>query len=206
MNPAATQNSLHGWVIATVVVVFLGFRLYLRFRSTIGPQRVSEFRLIVRAAVFGLLGVFLLLSPGVSLAAREGGGGGMVLGLLLGALGLYHTRFEKRGDKPYYVPNTYIGMGVSLLFIGRIVYRIVTMYPQMEQRAAGGLAVSPWADLQSNPLTLGMFEVVVGYYIVYNIGLVVLSRRAHTAGPVSQPVEQPAELIALPPAEQTVKP
>lgn len=184
-----TAPSANGWIIA-VVAVLLCYRLYQRFRANIGPQRVSERRLILRAVIFAALGVFLALAPGVSRLSQEAMGTGLVLGVLLGALGLNHTRFEKRGEQPFYIPNTYIGLGVTALFIGRIAYRIVTVYPQMQQQAGGALPRPHWFGPQQSPLTLALFGLVVGYYVVYNLGLVVLSRRAHA---VSLPVTDQAE-------------
>ena len=189
MNPAATQASPNGLILAFVAVL-VAFRMYRRVRTTMGPQPVSEWRLILRALIFAVLGGYLAFSPAVTTIAREGLGGGVVLGLLLGALGLHHTRFEKRSDKPYYIPNTYIGLGVSLLFIGRIVYRMVLAYPQMQQQGGGG-GMQPLNMAQQNPLTLGALGLVVGYYLLYNLGVVLLSRRAHAVPPAAaQPAEQ----------------
>jgi membrane protein CcdC involved in cytochrome C biogenesis len=191
MNPAVTQASPNGLILAFVAVL-VAFRVYRRMRSQVGPQAVSEWRLIVRALIFLALGVYLLVAPATSMIALEALGIGAVLGLMLGTLGLRHTRFEKRGDKPYYIPNTYIGLAVSLLFIGRIVYRMVLIYPQMQQ---GGGGMQPWSAAQQNPLTMGSLGLVIGYYLLYNLGLVVLSRRAHAVVP---PPGQPAQQVGKP--------
>jgi hypothetical protein len=157
------------------------FAVYRRFRSHIGPQRLRPQNMLVRAIVLGLLALGILATAGSMqtrgeiLAAIAGGGA-------LAWFSLTRTRFEVREAVCYYTPNLYIGLAVSALFVARLVYRMAVVYPQMQQAAAG--AASPPMGLFGTPqsaLTLALFGVVMGYYAVYNAGVIVLGKRVPVA-------------------------
>jgi hypothetical protein len=69
------------------------------------------------------------------------------------------------------VPHTYTGIAVSLLFLGRFVYRFVQAYTGTHAVNAAGLgSASPAfssASMLQSPLTVGLFFVVAGYYVCY---------------------------------------
>ena len=66
----------------------------------------------------------------------------------------------------FYTPNAHLGIAVSLLFTGRIIYRLVEVYALGETMRGGN------SDFVRSPLTMAVFGVLAGYYIVYAIGLV----------------------------------
>ena len=126
--------------------------------------------MVFRIALLSVLGVVFLattgLRSGVFAAAAFAG---LVAGVLLALWGASRTRFETIGSERYYVPHTYTGIAVSLLFIGRVAYRLLQAY---EMTHGGGTAtpMGPGAGptgYVSSPLTLGLFFVVVGYYVYY---------------------------------------
>jgi hypothetical protein len=73
--------------------------------------------------------------------------------------GAERTRYVKADGRLYYVPHTYTGIAVSLLVLGRLVYRGVEMYT-MSADSAQHLAVR-------NPLTVALLFVLIGYYVFY---------------------------------------
>jgi hypothetical protein len=81
------------------------------------------------------------------------------------------TRFERTAQGLFYIPNAYLGSALSLLLVGRILYRLSELY-------VGGLppAGVP-ADFARSPVTLAIFGTLAGYYVAYAIGLL-LWRRA----------------------------
>jgi hypothetical protein len=131
----------------------------------------------VGATIF--LGVFTAL---IALAATRfpsalaALGGGLLLALPLGLLGLRLTRFELSAEEKFYTPNTILGVAVTLLFVGRIVYRMVALFGP--DRAAG-MPPSPF----QNPLTLFIFGLTAGYYITYNVGVFLRGRDATPPSP-----------------------
>lgn len=162
----------------------IAFRLYRRFRSHVGPQKVQPRRMTLRVAFLGVVSALLLFSPIGNYARLE-----MLVAIALGAglawYGLRLTSFQHRGADRYYIPNIYIGLALTTLFVLRLVYRVVTVYPQMQQMEQGGVAMArlgpfalPVMHTPQSALTLASFALVLGYYAVYYWGVIVLSRNA----------------------------
>jgi hypothetical protein len=86
---------------------------------------------------------------------------GLATGVAMALWGAKRTRFERLNGQLYYLPHTYSGIAVTLLVLGRLVYRFVQMY---ESGSAQRL-VAPSA-VQS-PLTAGLLFVLIGYYVCY---------------------------------------
>ena len=107
--------------------------------------------------------------------------GGILAGIALGVLGTRHTRFESTPEGIFYTPNAHIGIALSVLFLGRVMYRMFQLYsidPNVQPNPA---------DFASSPLTLSIFGLLAGYYVTYAIGLLRhragVARLAPTAAP-----------------------
>jgi hypothetical protein len=121
---------------------------------------------IVLLAVVGCTLLPLALRSGQFLTAEIIG---MAAGLGLGLWAAKRTRFLMYGERLHYVPHTYTGIAVSLLFLGRLVFRVVQMYtgtgtPSVSMEASQAHAP---ASMLRSPLTAGLFLVLVGYYLCY---------------------------------------
>ena len=154
-----------------LLALVLLFVIYRRFRRNFGQQPLRPVRMQVRIVV--LLVVACLLLPLVfrSTAFMAAVPAGIVAGVALALWGAARTRFLRVSGQLYYVPHTYTGIAVSFLFLGRLVYRLIQVFtnPQLSQGAAANPAnhgFAPAAILQS-PLTLGLYFVLVGYYVCY---------------------------------------
>src|SRR5450631_1788105 len=124
------------YVISGLAVVLI----YRRFRRSFGRQPLRPGRMWIRIALLIVLACSLLplaFKSGQFLLAECAGA---AAGAALGIWGARHTRYAEIQGRLFYVPHTYTGVAVSLLFIGRLVYRIVEWYSQ--NRAAGGAATS----------------------------------------------------------------
>jgi hypothetical protein len=142
--------------------------IYRRFRRSFGRQPMRPVRMWIRIALLILLGCSLLPSAfksGQFLLAELGGA---LAGLALGFWGARHTRYATYEGRLHYVPHTYTGVAVSLLFIGRLVYRFVEWYSQ-NGALGGAAAASPGMPppMVRSPLTVALIFVVVGYYVCY---------------------------------------
>lgn len=169
-----TVTPLHGLGLAALVL-FICWRLYRRYRSHIGPQKVRPLRMGLRVALFGVFAVLILASP-IGMLGREIVGLAIAFGAMLGWLSLSQTQFESRDGRRWYTPNMYIGLAVTALLVVRVVYRLVTVYPQLEAGTAGASPLGPFGGQQSLP-TLAVFGVVIGYYAVYYGGVLLRSRQ-----------------------------
>ncbi|MGC1520074.1 MAG: hypothetical protein WA803_00930 [Steroidobacteraceae bacterium] len=147
------------------------FAVYRRLRRSFGRQLLRPTRMTVRivllTVIVCLLAPLALRSPqylGAELA-------GAALGIGLGIWGAQKTRFLMVGERLHYVPHTYTGIAVSLLFLGRLVYRIVQAYTAAHAAHAAypadpAQAMGP-ASMVRSPLTAGVFFVLAGYYLYY---------------------------------------
>jgi hypothetical protein len=158
-------------ILPWVFAILIPLALYRRFRRTFGRQPLRPKRMVVRIAIFLLLGAVLTVaaftrsSRGFALAEI----GGVLIGAVLALWGASRTRFVNENGQRYYVPHTYTGVIVSLLFVGRLIYRLAQMSgAPATPGGAGGTApaAGPQAAMQS-PLTAGIFFVLIGYYVCY---------------------------------------
>jgi hypothetical protein len=143
--------------------------IYRRFRRSFGRQPMRPARMWIRIVLLILLSCSLLppalKSPQFLFAELAGA----MAGLALGFWGARHTRYAIYEGRMHYVPHTYTGVAVSLLFIGRLVYRLVEWYGQNGAPGAGGAASGgmPPPSMMRSPSTVGLVFVVVGYYVCY---------------------------------------
>jgi cytochrome b561 len=114
---------------------------------------------------------------------------GLIGGAALGLFGLRHTKFETTAKGQFYTPHTYIGLFVTLLFLGRLAYRFLIVMPSMQ--AAAQVDANPYAAFQKSPLTMAIFGIVIGYYIAY-YGAVIREMRREGALPIP-PAQPPTD-------------
>lgn len=149
-------------IIAAVLVPFVMWRVYQRVKRLMVRQHSQAWRHWVGVILFPLILVMLAsmaLAHPMSLAGMAAGVAG---GVVLGAIGLRKTVYEKIGADFYYTPNAHIGILVSMLFVGRLLYRFYEFYV---------LGVSHSQDFANSPLTLIVFGVLAGYYTTYAAGI-----------------------------------
>jgi hypothetical protein len=150
-------------VVMLLLVPLLVWRTYSRVRRLIGRQRLTRVRPWVSLTVMPLLAGLLcwLVYPAVEkigwLAA------GVTLGAALSRLGLRLTAFERTPQGLFYTPNRYLGLTLVLLFVGRIIYRVIEITLLSAGNTLTGFVFSS--------LTLAVFGLLAGYYVGYNAGL-----------------------------------
>lgn len=167
MDPKLLGPLLFGAVILLL--------MYRRVRRSFGRQSVSTTRLAVRAGVLCLLGALLLTAIWRQSMLVEALGAGILGGALLGLLGLRYTRFEATDQGRFYTPHTYIGVLVLALFVGRLVYRLAVQAAAAPGQF-GAAGANPLAVYEHNPLTLTIIGLPIGYYALYNFGVLRKSR------------------------------
>jgi hypothetical protein len=165
--------------------------VYRRVRRSFGKQPLSSTRLTVRVVILALVGALLL--PAVirgwePLAAALAG---LIIGAALAWWGASQTKFARQNQQLYFVPHTYTGVIVSLLFLGRLAYRFAQSYGVMHATAAHGVAVPPeaadpsfgpyGAAMMRKPLTLGIYYVLMAYYVSYYSWVLHKSKRLTSA-------------------------
>jgi len=171
MQPAFSR--IWPWFFAVLVV----FLVYRRFRRTFGRQLLHPTRMTARVVLLVVLAAVLAptgLRGGEYLLAEAAGA---AVGIGLALWGASRTRYVRDGGRLFYIPHTYTGITVSALLLARILYRFAAIY------TTGGLSVpvgpapgTPEAMVKT-PLTLGLFFVLIGYYVCYYSRLIWKSKR-----------------------------
>jgi membrane protein CcdC involved in cytochrome C biogenesis len=171
-----------GQVMALAAPLML-FGIYRRVRRNVSRQKVVPWRLLLRGVFLTLALGLLTFGVGFDVQLSAAALAGVIVGFALALVGLRHTTFEVTHDDHYYTPNRILGLAISAIFISRIVYRMIVLYPALEVAQQGGQALSPamFAAGSRSPLTLALFGLVVGYYASYCIGVWLTSRRLKTA-------------------------
>ncbi|HET7593353.1 MAG TPA: DUF1453 domain-containing protein [Rhodanobacteraceae bacterium] len=174
-----SPNLIAPIVIAPLVV----WQMYYRMRRNFGRQPIRPGRMWTRVGL--LCGVSMLVALAGIRDPRlaEGLALGLLGGAVLGIVALRLTRFEIDGVNDCYFPNVWIGLALTTLLVGRLLYRFMVAWPGMSNVAAGGA----YASLQHSPLTLGIVGLLFGYYIAYYAGLLLHHRRARMTIASNQP-------------------
>jgi len=175
----ADFSQIGPFLIAALAV----FMIYRRFRRSFGQQQLRPVRMQVRIVVLLIVGCLLLPVAWRSTQFLSAVLAGVAAGIALALWGAARTRFLKIDHQLYYVPHTYTGIAVSLLFLGRFVYRFVQVYTGTH--AVNAAALDPAnpafasASMLRSPLTVGLFFVVAGYYVCYYSVLLWKSKRVN---------------------------
>ncbi len=143
----------------------MAWSVYRRVRRNIGRQQLRPRRAIVRLVILCVASVFIALAGLQFPKILIGFGGGALCGGLLGLLGLRLTKFETTEEGHFYTPDTRIGVALSLLLAGRLIYRIAVL---------NDVEIAPnHPPAMQSPLTFFIIGLTVGYYVVYSLGLFV---------------------------------
>jgi hypothetical protein len=162
-----------------LLVPLIVWRVYLRVRRTIGRQPWQPRRLVGRAIFFGVISGLYALAVMTNPTRLAALAGGMLLGVPLAWWGLHLTEYEETPEGKFYTPNLWIGLTLTLLFVGRLAYRLGTtslagfQWPTTGGPMPGGSSPA----LFSSPLTVAIFGLTAGYYMAYNLDVVRRGRK-----------------------------
>jgi hypothetical protein len=163
-------------IVPYLIAALIAWRLYRRARRSFGRQRVRAGALWVSIGLLTALTVLFIttavIGPAHDPRVLEGLIAGIGCGAALGYVGLRHTKFEVTSEGRFYTPHTYIGLLVTALFVGRLLYRYLSVYN-------GALPTAPAGDgaaMFHGPFTLAAFGVVVGYYVLFYLGILQRTR------------------------------
>jgi hypothetical protein len=158
--------SSHNSTTILIIGIF-AWSIYRRVRRNIGRQPLRPRRAIFSIVILSVISVLIVGTSLQNINLPLGFAAGLLLGALLGLVGLRLTQFETTDEGHFYTPNTHIGIAISVLFVGRIAYRFIVL----------GDAATAQNSLQpfQSPLTLFIFGLTVGYYIVYQTGILIHS-------------------------------
>jgi hypothetical protein len=149
-----------------VLAPLLAWRIYVRVRRMVGRQRLSRVRPWITLIILPTIVLLLAFVAYGHIERLLWLAGSVFVGSLLGVYGLRHTRFESTPEGLFYTPHAHLGVALSLLFFGRVLYRLVQRYAFDSSASHAG------PEFAQSSLTLAIFGLLAGYYIAYAVGLV----------------------------------
>lgn len=176
----------------------IAFSIYRRTRRSIGKQKLRPGRVITRLVLLGVSTLCIILVGLLNPYIYLGFGAGIAGGVALGLVGLRLTKFETTEEGHFYTPDTRIGVAISLVLTGRIIYRFSGL-TNTNAAIAAGHPPSPGSQL--TPLTFFIAGLTVGYYMVYYIGLFV---HTHDKTPAPASLAVPPVLPSASPSQVTI--
>lgn len=171
LDPASLPQ-VHVPLAAVIALgVFIAWRIVVRVRRLLTRQKVRPWRAWLTLVMFPWAGLGLvprLWGDPLGLAAEALG---LAIGIALALLALRHAHFEATAEGVFYTPDVRIGLGLSVLLISRVAWRVVEL-----AHSPNPLAESPDAFIQS-PATLVVLGALIGYYSLYAAGQLRQRRR-----------------------------
>jgi hypothetical protein len=160
---------------ATILIIgIFAWGIYRRVRRNIGRQPLRPGRAKRSIVILSLISAVIVNASLQNINLLLGFGGGILLGALLGFAGLKLTRFETTDAGHFYTPNTHIGVALSILFLGRMIYRMPILL--------GAPAAPDHQQAFQSPLTLFILGLTVGYYLVYQTGILIHNHDKNNPG------------------------
>jgi hypothetical protein len=154
-----------------ISAAFVVYVVYRRLRRNFGRQVLRPGRMKFRIVLLMFLACALCPTALRSAAFLFAALAGAAVGVALALYGAERTHFLKLEDRLYYVPHTYTGATVSLVFLGRLVYRLAQTYADGRAATAhpGADAAQAMAldSMTRSPVSMAIFCVLIGYYVIY---------------------------------------
>ncbi|MBB6733204.1 DUF1453 domain-containing protein [Cohnella zeiphila] len=163
---------MHFSVQLVLIVCLVAFAVYRRVRRTVGWQTLRPKSMTVRSVILCVLGVLFLVLGGLHPVSLVSDIIGIVLGIVLAYVGASLTRFEQRGGKLQYLPNPWLGTIVTVLFLGRLAYRMYWMFSRSGQDAmqnVSGAGANPFTGMGGSSWAAGLMMIMFAYYVAYAV-------------------------------------
>lgn len=158
-------------IVPAFLIVLFAWRVYMRVRRNIGRQALNPRRLKASVVLFGIVAAVFLLSGIFHPLTAAALAGGLALAVPVALYGLKLTKFEDTPEGKFYTPNPALGIGISTLFLGRIAYRFIAL------SSANGLQAMQAQPPFQSPLTYFLLGLSAGYFIAYQTGVLIRSRK-----------------------------
>jgi hypothetical protein len=146
--------------------LFIAFMIYRRVKKSIGFQPFSPKRMRFRTVLFGILGIFILSVGFIHPILFLADGVGIAVGAVLAFYAIRHFVYEWRGELLYTRTHIIIEATVLTLFLGRVLYRVLTVI-MLSKNSAAPSDPQQMSQFTKDPYTVAIFLIIVIYYIAY---------------------------------------
>lgn len=157
------MNPLY-WIFIAALIFFA---IYRRVRRNIGWQLLRTKRMKVRIVIFLVIGALFLTGGAAHPVSLISDAAGILVGTVLAFYSSKITRFEQRDEHLYYMPNVWIGAAVSLLFIGRLLFRMFSLYSDGALQGTSSDSAQSMSQAMGNSWTAGLLLIMFAYYTLY---------------------------------------
>jgi anaerobic C4-dicarboxylate transporter len=162
---------LVGLVFLAALLALIPISLVQRYRMVTSRQRARGWLATINIVGLSISAMMFLTGAAISNAwiprAFTYAVGGLGSGCVLGIAGLALTRWERGPDSLHYTPNRWLVLAVMLLVTGRIFYGFFRAWHAWQT----GVADVNWLGVSSLAGSMAAGALVLGYYLVYWIGV-----------------------------------
>ena len=158
-------------LVVLAFVALIPIALIPRYRIGTARQRVRGWLATVNLIGLALSAVMFLASAALTTIWVPGAltytVAGLSTGSVLGAVGLWLTRWEPAADSLHYTPNRVLVLAITLVVTGRLMFGFWRAWHTWR----AGLDDAAWVAAAGVATSMAAGAVVLGYYLVYWIGV-----------------------------------
>lgn len=158
-------------VIVLALLALIPISIVQRFRLGTSRQRARGWLTAINLAGLLLSSILFLASAAVTTIWVPGAlsytAAGLALGWGLGLVGLWLTRWEPSGGVLHYTPNRWLVLAITLVVTARVLYGFWRAWESWR----AGLSEGSWFVAAGVAGSMAAGAVVLGYYLVYWIGV-----------------------------------
>ena len=158
-------------LVVLAFVALIPIALVQRFRMGVARQRARGWLIAINLVGISIsMMMFALASVVTSIwlhPALVYTLGGLATGFVLGAAGIWFTRWESVPDGLYFTPNRWLVLSMTLVVTGRILFGFWRAWHTWR----AGFDDASWVAAAGLAKSMAAGGVVLGYYFVYWIGV-----------------------------------
>lgn len=158
-------------LLPLIVAAMTPFLLIQRYRAGSARREARPWVATLTIVAMAFSAVFFLASAAFTTIwiprALSGALIGMTIGLGLGVMGFFFTRWEAGVRSLHYTPNRWLVLIVTLIVSARVVYGFYRSFEAASAGVSGHAMVSAFGVPQS----LAAGAIVIGYHLAFNVAL-----------------------------------
>lgn len=158
-------------LIVLAIVALVPLSIVMRYRVGTSRRRARAWVITLNATGITLSVIVFLAGAALTNIwvpdAFAYAGTGLAIGCALGALGLWLTHWESARGSLYYTPNRFLVLLLTLVVVARLFYGVWRAWHAWR----AGLEGASWAAASGVAGSLAAGAIVLGYYLLYWIGV-----------------------------------
>jgi hypothetical protein len=158
-------------LVPLAVIAMMPLILIQRYRTGTARRLARPWVATLNLVAMIMSASFFLVAAAVTSAwvpsAFTSAATGMGVGILLGGLGLWSSRWEATPHSLHYTPNRWLVLTITLAVTARLLYGFVRGWMILRASADEASVIAAFGVAGS----LGVAAVVLGYYLAYGVGL-----------------------------------